>query len=249
MLFWNYTDSDVVKNLAIDEALLDHFDATCGSDTQSSSEILRVWEMPSKCVVLGRSSISNDEANLATCDRDGVPVLRRCSGGATILAGPGCLMYSVVLDIDQRPQLAMIDAAHDFVMHRVLNGLQRCGIEATRDGICDLTVQGKKISGNALRLKRRRLLYHGTLLYDFDIPSLATYLGQPARQPDYRQRRLHVDFVSNCFAGPADLTIGLRAAFDATEPLQSEPTLNAVTMLADQLVEQRYDLRTWNFSR
>ena len=48
-------------------------------------------------VVIGRSSRTADEVDLEYCRAEGIPVLRRCSGGAAVVVGPGCLMYSVVL--------------------------------------------------------------------------------------------------------------------------------------------------------
>ena len=68
-------------------------------------ERLRLWESPQAMVVVGRSSRVGDEVRVDVC-RAQVPVLRRVSGGATIVAGPGCLMYAVVLSYQLRPQSA-----------------------------------------------------------------------------------------------------------------------------------------------
>ena len=61
-------------------------------------------------------------------------MIRRTSGGATIVTGPGCLMYALVLSYDLRPELRSIDAAHRFVFTRLATALQslvptvqRCG--------------------------------------------------------------------------------------------------------------------------
>jgi len=58
-------------------------------------------------------------------------------------------------------------------------------------------LNGRKVSGSAQRRGRRALLHHGTLLYDFD-PALAVrYLKEPSRQPAYRARRSHGEFLGN----------------------------------------------------
>ena len=90
-------------NLALDEALLD-----AAVEGELPGEVLRLWEPASFFVVLGRSSPLG-EVHAAACRADGVPVLRRPSGGATVVAGPGCLMYAVVLDLDARPELRSVD--------------------------------------------------------------------------------------------------------------------------------------------
>ena len=46
-------------------------------------------------VVVGRSSRLDEEVHLDACRAAGVPVLRRPSGGAAIVSGPGCLMYAL----------------------------------------------------------------------------------------------------------------------------------------------------------
>ena len=77
------TLSTPAANLALDEALLD-----AAETDESESELLRIWELPEYCVVLGRSSDAQIEVNLDACRQDRVPILRRSSGGGTILAGP-----------------------------------------------------------------------------------------------------------------------------------------------------------------
>ena len=88
------------ENLALDEALLDEAELSEGP-----TETLRFWEAGGEMVVVGRSSVVDDEVRVEACRRAGVPILRRASGGAAVLAGPGCLMYAAVLDCRRRPEL------------------------------------------------------------------------------------------------------------------------------------------------
>jgi lipoate-protein ligase A len=85
------------ENLACDEALLDW----CEED--GGGEILRFWE-PTDCfIVVGYANRVGAEVDLAACAANGIPVLRRCSGGGTVLQGPGCLNYSLVLRFGEHP--------------------------------------------------------------------------------------------------------------------------------------------------
>ena len=54
-----------------------------------------------------------------------IPILRRSSGGAAIVAGPGCLMYAVVLSYEARPELRDISRAHAFVLDRLATCAQQ----------------------------------------------------------------------------------------------------------------------------
>jgi lipoate-protein ligase A len=132
------------ENLALDEALLET------AETGSGPEVLRLWESPQPIVVVGRASQVEREVNLAECQRLDITVLRRPSGGAAIVAGPGCLMYAVVLSYQQRPHLRMIDQAHCCVLETLAAGLRPLLPDVAREGISDLTIAGgMKFSGNS----------------------------------------------------------------------------------------------------
>ena len=75
------------ENLALDEALLDW-----AEESDPNGELLRLWESPQPIVVVGRSSRVRQEVHQAACADCGIPILRRSSGGAAVVVGPGCLM-------------------------------------------------------------------------------------------------------------------------------------------------------------
>ncbi len=249
MYFWNFSCESPPKNLAYDEALLEVVEQHGEARPGEPIEVLRLWEMPCTAVVLGRSSVANQEANVPACKQFGVPILRRCSGGATILAGAGCLMYSAVLSFNVHPQLAMIDAAHDFVIDRLLTALRPQLAAARREGICDLTIVDRKFSGNALRLKRNSVLYHGTILYEMDLEWVETLLGSPARQPEYRLNRAHRDFIGNASIDLIKLEEGLKQSFGAHKNWSEFPLQQKLDALANELLESRYSDIAWNFAR
>src|SRR5262245_24933065 len=107
------------ENLALDEALLLAAEAGSGP-----AEVLRIWEPGETFVVLGRSSRRAEEVDLDVCRQTGIGVYRRCSGGASVVAGPGCLMYAVVLSCGARPWLRAVAAAHEHVLSRLVAALR-----------------------------------------------------------------------------------------------------------------------------
>ena len=106
-------------------------------------------------VVIGRSSSFGSEVNHDYCQRHGIPVFRRVTGGAAIVTGPGCLMYGVLLDYRRRPELRMLDQAHQFVMQKMAAAVRGLGIETEIEGICDLTINHRKVSGQQLTLQAK----------------------------------------------------------------------------------------------
>lgn len=236
MLLLELTLPTCQENLALDEALLDW-----AEEQEQPAEILRLWEPQSAVVVLGRSSKAAAEARLDACAAARVPVLRRCSGGAAIVAGPGCLMYAVVLSYELRPELRHLDLAHRFVLTHLREALLPLAGGVQLRGTSDLSLGEKKVSGNSLRCKRRHLLYHGTLLYDFDLSLVDDLLALPPRQPAYRQGRSHAEFVTNLAVGPEALKTALRNVFGASQKFAPWPR-EAV----QRLVSQRYSREDWN---
>lgn len=224
------------ENLALDEALLDEADEADGP-----MEVLRLWEPSQPIVIAGRSSRVSAEVDCDQCRKLGITILRRCSGGATVLTGPGCLMYALVLSYERRPALQMISEAHRFVLETLSNMLASAVSGVQPRGTSDLTVSGRKFSGNSMRAKRTHLLYHGTLLYDFPLGLVSKCLRMPPRQPDYRQERSHDDFLTNLPASAAELRNTLKKAWNVQEPLCEWPRLRT-----DELARARYSKQEWN---
>jgi len=236
MRYLNLTLPTPPENLALDEALLEEAERA-GRPT----ETLRLWEPAEPMVVVGRSSRIDAEVHREACRQRGVPVLRRSSGGAAVVTGPGCLMYALVLSYERRPELRMIDHAHRFVLGRIASALRPLVSEVTCRGTSDLAIGRTKFSGNSVRSKRDHFLYHGTLLYDFPLELIDQCLTLPPRQPDYREGRSHREFVANLPLTAAAIRRALVAAWDA-QPIRGEwPRAETA-----RLVAERYGRREWN---
>jgi len=227
------------ENLALDEALLEE-----AEQAGSPREVLRLWESPQPIVVVGRSSKVDVEVHRDQCRQRYIPILRRSSGGASIVAGPGCLMFSVLLSYQQRPVLRMIDQAHCYVLGMTCRALAKLTPGVEHRGTSDLVLAGRKCSGNSLRCKRNHLLYHGTLLYQFPLELIGNCLARPPREPEYRKGRSHADFVTNLPADAEQLRHALADAWQATEPPRPWPR-----ELTQRLVDEKYSRAEWNFQR
>jgi lipoate---protein ligase len=236
MQYLDLTLPTAAENVALDEALLDDAEAN-----DSAEETLRIWEPAAPMVVIGRSSSAEVEVKLDYCREHDIPVLRRVSGGAAIVAGPGCLMYALVLDYRRRPELRSINAAHRWVLNTIGRaiGKQVPGIKC--QGTSDLAIGPQKFSGNSARCRRNHLLYHGTLLYGFPLPLVEQCLAMPPRMPDYRAKRSHLGFVTNLPLDASVIRRALQDAFDAREPRPAWPQKRT-----ERLVAEKYGREEWN---
>ena len=226
-------------NLALDEALL------LAAGEGEAGETLRFWSTEALFVVLGYSRRADREVFLDRATRDRVPVLRRYSGGGTVLQGPGCLNYSLILRTAKEGPFSSIRGTSSAIMKQQAEVVQLLlGTTVEVEGESDLTVAGRKFSGNAQRRLGDYLLFHGTFLIDFNLSKIEQYLTVPEKQPEYRARRPHTEFLTNIPLEAEPLKDALAASWDATVQQTSIPTGRA-----ESLVRERYSRRGWNFRR
>jgi len=112
MQLFDQTFATPAENLAADEALLDWREQNGGE------EILRFWESPETFAVVGYANKIATEVNVAACEENQIPILRRCSGGGTVLQGRGCLNYGLILRTAENSPLAGFSEANRFIMER-----------------------------------------------------------------------------------------------------------------------------------
>jgi lipoate---protein ligase len=237
MLFLDYSFPTPAENLACDEALLDQ------AESRHGPEMLRFWESTLPFVVLGFSNPFRTETFAEACAAAGIPILRRCSGGGTVWQGPGCLNYALILSMENRPELKSVPCTNRFVMGQNAAILQPLfDRPITVNGITDLSLNGRKFSGNAQRRRRRYLLFHGTFLLETDLAQMDRFLRDPARQPTYRHGRSHAEFLTTLPISRSVLKGVFQQGWQAT--LSSGP-LPWETI--EQLVQSRYSQAGWNF--
>lgn len=243
MKFLDLTFPTPAENLACDEALLDWREEDGGEG------ILRFWESQELFVVVGYANKIEAEVNVANCEARKVPIFRRCSGGGTVLQGPGCLNYALVLPMAEHSSLAGISGANKFIMEHNREAIQTVTGSSTVQvqGHTDLAIHQasssvfKKFSGNSQRRHKNFLLFHGTFLLNFDLPLVGELLKFPSRQPDYRADRSHLDFLTNLDLPASAVKTAMQHVWKAKEPLQHSP-LQRVSKLA----REKYATREWN---
>jgi lipoate---protein ligase len=239
MRLLNHTFSRPEENLACDEALLDLAVEVNGE------EYLRIWESASLFVVVGYTNEVHREVNIAACTEAGIPILRRCSGGGTVLQGPGCLNYALILKTDRHPTLQTISGTNRMILDRHAGAFQSLlGVTPALQGHTDMVIDDRKFSGNAQRRKGAHVLFHGTLLYDFPLEKIGQFLPLPSITPEYRKGRSHASFVANIRASRQDLVALLQHTWEAYTVGRDLP-FERVTALA----REKYTTQDWTFRR
>ena len=192
MQFFDLTLPSIAENLAFDEALLIEADAGRGRP------LVRLWEPAGICRRARGVGRMADDVFLEACQADGVPILRRSSGGGTVVLGPGVLCVTVILPEDAAPGLSRVDLAHAHVLESIATATpERRAFRSSVLGRGDLVLGGRKFGGSAQRRLKSWFMVHCSILHDFPIERIARYLKMPRRQPEYRAGRSHARFLVN----------------------------------------------------
>ncbi|MFZ7125196.1 MAG: lipoate--protein ligase family protein [Desulfobacterales bacterium] len=158
----NHT-TDAALNLALEEYCLLHL--------EPDPDCLLMY-VNDPVVVIGRNQNPLEEVDFTFAAARGIPVVRRISGGGAVFHDPGNLNFSFL----SRPERDR--TAHYRRMTRpIRDALREMGVAADWNRRNDLVVAGCKISGNAHYLTPRRMISHGTLLFDSDLGALSSALG------------------------------------------------------------------------
>jgi len=228
------------QQLASDEALLESAEAGEGG------EVMLFWEPVETFVVVGYANKVITEVNVPECEKHGIPIFRRCSGGGTVVQMAGGLNYSLILKISDRPPLQNITTTNRFIMARNCDAI--AAIDPSRfpqgfsvRGHSDLCVGNLKFAGNSQRRRRNYLLFHGTLLLNCDLSLMERLLLMPTHQPEYRAHRSHLEFVANLNLPAERIKTALAHAWQAEEELPNPP-LEKIQKLAGE----KYSTPGWN---
>lgn len=203
--------SHPVENILFDDVLLKLTEAN------NAGETLRFWESPTDFIVLGRIGKVEEDVNLKAVAANGIKILRRSSGGGTVVQGKGCLNYALILSLEAHPQLRDIKKSYEWVLGKVVSALASLGIQVQFLPISDIALVSnqKKVSGNAQKRSKSYILHHGTILCSFALEKIEHYLLMPKDKPAYRQDRKHLDFVTNIDRDIKDVKAALCAVFNA----------------------------------
>ena len=198
MIFKDIVLATLQENILYDEVLF------YLAEKEEAGESLRFWESSQLGIVLGRTGKTQEDINIENVVKNNISVFRRTSGGGTVLQGPGCLNFSLILSKDRDPQLNDLRKSYQIILNKIVSTLQKFDIKGMFRPISDLAVEPgeKKFSGNAQHRGRKYILHHGTILYQFSLPMIEKYLKIPKDMPPYRQNRGHLDFVTNVFLEP-----------------------------------------------
>lgn len=159
--------TDPAYNLAFEETVLRN---------RQDRPYLLLWQNDNT-IVVGQNQNTAAEIDPDFVEEHHIHVVRRTTGGGAVYHDMGNLNYSFITDVENAA-----DMSYQQFTRPVVEALQGLGLQAEASGRNDILVEGRKISGTAQRLLGKRMLFHGTLLFDSDPSMIAGALrADPAK--------------------------------------------------------------------
>jgi lipoate-protein ligase A len=130
--------------------------------------------------IVGKYQDIEAALRLDRCSKSGIEYNRRSTGGGTVIMGPKVVALGLGIDIDQPGLKKGIGGIFESLSAVLIKALQDLGVNAGFRPKNDLEVDGKKIAGLSAALETEKaLLFHASLLVDFNIPLMLDIMNQP----------------------------------------------------------------------
>ncbi len=232
-MIYNATSYDPCKNLAAEEYLLKNV----------TEPTLFLWQNDNT-IVVGRHQNPWNELNVRLFDEDGGKVVRRLSGGGTVFHDMGNLNFTFLMPIDKYDTEKTSDV--------ILRAMHRLSIPAEKTGRNDLTVEGRKFSGNAFCVKKNSAYHHGTILLSADTDKMSRYLTVDPEKMKSKGVKSVRSRVANLIEYRHDLTVAdlkeaLREAF--LETFGGSSDIIDTESLPDNEISPLYDkYSSWDWT-
>jgi lipoate-protein ligase A len=192
MLIIRRHNTDPYFNLATEEYVL----------KEIKDDSFMLWRnAPS--IIVGKHQNTLAEINLDYVSENDIKVVRRLSGGGAVFHDLGNLNFTFTMQGEGNNLI-------DFRKYTepILEVLVKLGIDARFEGRNDLTIEGKKFSGNAMHIWKNKVLSHGTLLFSSHMPDLGKALNaDPLKFKDkaVKSVRSRVTNISEHLKTPMDV--------------------------------------------
>ncbi len=237
MRYIHHHHTDPAFNLAAEDWLLHNTD----------EDIFMLWRNR-KAVIVGRNQNTASEIDEAFVRDNGIPVIRRMTGGGAVFHDLGNVNFSFIQIGNQSRQLDF----HRFTAP-ILEALQAMGVDCRFEGRNDLVIDGMKFSGNAQLIEKDRVLHHGTLLFSAQMADLSGALrANPAKFEDKAVKSVQkrVTNISSHLPEPMDVEAFITRVMDVVSGGASGDALGLrpeEEAGIEELKQAKYGTWEWNF--
>jgi lipoate-protein ligase A len=201
-------------------------------------------------IIVGKYQNTLSEINLEAVERRGIRVVRRLSGGGAVYHDMGNLNFTFITDAASGTALDM-----KLFCQPVVRTLAALGVHAEVNGRNDITIDGKKFSGNSQYLRQGRVMHHGTIMFNSDLSVVSEALQvDPTKfqTKGVRSVRSRVTNVADHLDRPVSLPEFRRILLEnilRENPGQPYPLTPEDLAAVEKLREERYAAWDWNYGQ
>ena len=211
--------------------------------TFRGEDVFYLWQNAPAVVVGSYQNICR-EVHAARLHRRGIPVVRRMTGGGTVYHDLGNVNFSFFADKGEN------SPDYERFLTPIVSALCSLGIPAEIGKSFDITVGGKKVSGNAQSVHKCRVMHHGTLLFDTDIGVLSSVTGHAREKITSKAIKSTPAPVCNMKPFAPELTTEtfaeeIKNALCSGEIRFTDEEIAEINRIADE----KYRAWEWNFGR
>lgn len=237
----NNNVNDPRINLAIEEYLLRNL---------KIDEDILLFYINEPSIIIGRNQNTLEEINLPYVEQHNIHVVRRLSGGGAVYHDLGNLNFSFINNSGK-------EDLHNFKKFTapVIRFLNKLGVPASLSGRNDILVNGLKISGNAQYITGKRMVSHGTLLFNSDLSHVSEALNvkmSKISSKGIKSVRSRVANIMDYVARPMDI-LEFRSLLRDDILMQAGSETYQLTQVdwsaIHALAAERYFQWQWNFGR
>ena len=158
MIYIESDSTDPYYNLALEEYVFE--------DLDKGEEFLILWQNANS-IIVGKYQNTAEEVNQSFVDEHHIRVARRLSGGGAVYHDTGNLNYTLIVDQKNNP-----DFNFSLFVIPVIEALRELGVNAEFNGRNDLTIGGRKFSGQSQYAKGGRIMHHGCIMLDSNLENV-----------------------------------------------------------------------------
>lgn len=231
--------TDPAWNLAVEQVVFDRL--------PRDRTYLMLWQNDN-AIIIGKHQNALAEIDRAYAESHGIRVVRRLSGGGAVYHDMGNLNYTFITDAADTERLNF-----RLFCQPVVNALAALDVRAEINGRNDITIDGKKFSGNSQYVRQGRVMHHGTILFDSDLDAV----GRALRVDPDKIRSKGVASVRSRVTNvrphlPVDTDLNTFRALLLRSILAETPGERYVLTDEDlaaaaELRRTRYDTYAWNY--
>ncbi len=225
-------------NIASEEYLMKNFD---------EDVFLLYRNGPS--IIVGKHQNTLSEINVEYVKENNIEVVRRLSGGGAVFHDLGNLNFGF---IKKGEDTNLVDFKK-FTMP-IIDVLRKLNINAQFEGRNDITIEGKKFSGNAEHVYKNKVLHHGTLLFSSKMGDLSKALNvNPRKFRDKAVKSVRSRVTNIAEHLDREMSVEAFAEMLMEDIMQMNPnstryeyTGSDIEAIYD-LVDKKYGTWEWNF--